>query len=238
MVVLSSCSKNNQTELKEKTIAVAVDGLAYKAAQEIKDEVKEIKEFSTLDGAVSSVESKEADLVVMDEFSAAEYIENKRRIEYEEQLSYTSEYCACFIKNNNLVNDFNRVVFDLTEDGTIQEIKDSYKQGDEYYPTLVQLPADAPIITVAVSIVGAPFCELTDTGAVVGIDIDIATLVANRLGCNLEIMVVGVDEAFRLLESNEVDFIISGVMYEAERVAYYDYSLTYFATNYYLLSRK
>ena len=125
LVVLSSCSQNNKTDLKENTVAVAVDGLASKAVQEIKDDVKEIKEFSTLDGAVSSVESKETDLVVMDEFSAAEYIENKRKIEYEKQLSYTSEYCACFIKNNDLVNDFNRVVFDLTEDGTIQEIKDS-----------------------------------------------------------------------------------------------------------------
>lgn len=237
LLILNSCDTIKNTDLAGKTVAVEVDSLSLEAAETIKSEVNTIQEFSTLDGAVSAVESKECDFVVMSEFEAAEYIENKRKIRTVKVLPFTSEFCAYFYNNDDLLNNFNRIVLDLSQDGTIQEIKDAYKSNKAYYPNLTKLSGEVPTMTIAVDITGAPYSDLTDNGTVIGIDIDIATIVANKLGYNLEIIVAGTDENFKLLEDGEVDFVISGLMYNAERSEKFDCSFSYLLTEYYLLSR-
>ncbi len=237
LIILSSCNKTKTENLMERTVAVESGSLSSEAAKMIESEVKSIEEFLTIDAAVSAVESRELDFVVMSEFEAAEYIENKRKIETVKVLNFTTDFCAYFYNNTDLLSDFNRVVLELIEDGTIEEIKNAYKSGEAYYPTLTSLSGEVPTMTIAVDIAGAPYSDLTDDGAVVGIDIDVATLIANKLGYNLEIMVVPVDESFMLLEKQEVDFIISGLMYESAREEHYDSSFSYLSTEYYLLSR-
>lgn len=237
LVISSACSKNGAIELSEQIVAIEAGSAEYSAAQELKNDVKEIQEFSTLDGAVSAVEAREVDYVVMNEFSASQYIENRRKIEVVKRLDFTTEYCAYFHNNKDLMNGFNRVVLELNEDGTIEKIKEAYKKGEAYYPELTKLSVDAPVITIAFSITGTLFCDLTDDGAVVGIDVDIATIVANRLGYNLEIMILSPDDAFSLLAEDEIDMMISGLTYEPERAKVYDCSLSYLTEHYYLLSR-
>lgn len=236
-VVLASCSKNDAKGLSDKIVAVEVDSMEYSAAQELKNDVKEIQAFSTLDGAVTAVEAREVDYVVMNEFSASQYIENKRKIKTVKHLDFTAEYCAYFHNNKDLMNDFNRAVFELNEDGTIEKIKEAYKKGEAYYPSLATISADAPVITIAFSVRGTPFCDLTDEGSVVGIDVDIATIITNRLGYNLEIMILSPDDALSLLAEDEIDMMVSGLMYEPERLGVYDCSLSYLTVYYYLLSR-
>ena len=112
LLIFPSCSNSQDVDMKEKIIAVEADSLSQKAAATIKSDVKEIKVFSTADGAVSAVESKEADFVVLDEFTSAIYIENKRKIETVKVLPFTTEFCAYFYENQDLLNKFNSIVFD------------------------------------------------------------------------------------------------------------------------------
>ena len=238
LFIFSSCSKEETLELAGKTVAVEIATSSVEAAKTIQDDVKEIQEFSSLDGAVSAVESGEVDFVVMDEFSSASYIEGKRKIKEVKILPYTTEYCAYFNKSSELVNEFNRVILELTEEGIIEEIRSSYKTGETYYPKLTKLTGDVPILTIAIPITGYPFSDLKKDGTVIGIDVDIATLIANRLGYNIELVIVSADEAFNLLGTCEVDFIISGFTYDSERAEYFNCSVTYFTENYVLLSKK
>lgn len=240
LTMFSSCNKTNvnaNVDLTGKIVAVEANSLSLSATEVLKSDVFELREFSTLDGAVSAVESKEVDYVVMSEFEVAQYIENKRKIKSVKELNFTTEFCAYFCDNADLLNNFNSIILDLIENGTIEEIKNSYKSGEVYYPTLVKLSGDVPTLTIATDIVGYPYTDLTEDGSVVGMDIDIATIVANKLGCNLEIIVVPVDEAFKLLEKGDADFIISGLMYEAERMTSYQSSFSYLTEKYYLICR-
>ena len=185
---VSSCTKDgSEVELKEKSIAVEIDSLAYDAAQTIKNEVKEIRTFSTEDGAISAVETQNADLVVLDEFSLALYNSNERAL------------------------------------------------NGSYYTDITKLPDTAPTLTMAISVGGAPYADLTESGYVVGIDVDIANIIANSLGYNLEIVVTSVDEMFNMLSEDKVDFIISGLVYEPEREPTYNASLSYLSVEYYLV---
>ena len=234
---VSACNGEKTTDMSEKIVAAEVNSNSYLAAKTIAEEVKEIKTISTEDGAVSMVESKEADFVVLDEFKSNEYIENKRKIEVVKVLDFTMDYCAYFYDNQDLLNKFNSEILSLTEDGTIEKIKESYKTGDTFYPTLKELPQNAPLLTVATDVVGFPFTDLTDDGAIVGIDIDILTIIANNLGYNLELLVLDTDEGFSMLKNGEVDLVISGLIYTEARDIIYDPSISYVSANYYLHSR-
>ena len=230
----SACVGEKKTDLSNSIVAVEVNSNSYLAAKTIKDSVKEIKTLSTEDAAVSMVESKEADFVVLDEFQSALYIENKRKIETVKVLDFTIDYCAYFHNNQDLLNKFNGEIIGLLEDGTISKIKSSYKTGETFFPELKELSEKAPVLTVATDVVGFPYTDLTDDGAIVGIDIDILNIVANRLGYNLELIVLNTDEAFNLLSKDEVDIVMSGLVYEEQRESVFDASIAYLTVNYYL----
>ena len=237
LISFSACNSENVTDMSEKTIVAEANSSSFLAAKTVKDSVKEIKEISTEDGAVSLVEAKEADFVVLDEFQSALYIENKRKIEVVKALSFTMDYCAYLHNNQDLLNRFNSEIIKLLEDGTIAKIKSSYKTGETFYPELKKLSEKSPVLTVATDVVGFPYTDLTDEGTIIGIDIDILTIVANRLGYNLELIVTTTDEAFNLLQKDEVDMVISGLVYEEHRDAVFDASICYLSVDYYLHSR-
>lgn len=235
---LSSCKNEKvEIELNEKTVAVEIDSLSYEAAKTIKNDVKEIKTFSTEDGAVAAVETKNADLLVLDEFSYSVYKANERKINFVKVIPFTTDYCIYFHNNNELLQKFNVEILGLLENGTINEIKEAYKTSDGYYPELKQLSSDAPTLTMATDIVGAPYTDLTESGYVIGIDVDIANIIANSLGYNLEIVVTSADEMFNMLNEDKVDFIMSGLMYESEREAVYNCSFSYLSVEYYIIER-
>ena len=237
LVPFSSCQKESDVDLSEKIVAVEVNSNSALAARTIKDSVKEIKEISTEDSAVSLVEAKEADFVVLDEFQSALYIENKRKIGVVKVLSFTTDYCAYLYNNQELLNKFNSEIIGLIEDGTIAEIKSSYKTGETFYPKLEKLSEKSPVLIVATDVVGFPYTDLTDDGSIVGIDIDILNIVANRLGYNLELVVTTMVDAFNLLQKEEVDMVISGLVYEEARNEVFDASICYLSVDYYLHSR-
>ncbi|MBE6752387.1 MAG: transporter substrate-binding domain-containing protein [Ruminococcaceae bacterium] len=235
---LSSCKKEEvKTELNEMSVAVEIDSLSYEAAKTIENEVKEIRTFSTEDGAVTAVETKNADLLVLDEFSYSLYKADERKINNVKVLPFTTEHCIYFHNNAELLQKFNVEILELQENGTISKIKDAYKTSDGYYPKLKQLSPEAPTIIMATDIAGAPYTDLTENGYVVGIDVDIANIITNSLGYNLEVVVTSADEMFNMLSEDKVDFIMSGLMYEEKRESEFDTSFSYSTTEYYLIER-
>jgi membrane-bound lytic murein transglycosylase MltF len=46
--------------------------------------------------------------------------------------------------------------------------------------------------------------------------------------------VLNTDEAFNLLSKDEVDIVMSGLVYEEQRESVFDASITYLSVNYYL----
>ncbi|MBQ6936208.1 MAG: transporter substrate-binding domain-containing protein, partial [Clostridia bacterium] len=140
--------------------------------------------------------------------------------------------------NTELLQKFNVELLELMENGTISKIKESYKSNGSYYTDVPELPATAPTLTMATDVVGAPYSDLTENGYVVGIDVDIANIIANSLGYNLEIVVTSFDEMFNMLNEDKVDFIMSGVMYADERGAEFDNSFSYMSVEYYLVEGK
>lgn len=236
--ILFGCSKEND-DLSEKTVAVEIDTISSTAATlELNSQVKEIMTFTTLEAAIASVESKATDYLVTDEFSSALYLENSNRLERVKVLQYTTDFHIYFNKGSAFKEKLDEAIFYYTENGEIQKIKESYKNNEDYKLTLKKLPESAPTIVVGMEIVGKPYSDLSDEGYVYGIDVDIASLLANYWGYNLEIVVTDFDKIFELLSNDEVDFIMSGMVYEEARLIDYDCSFAYVSENYEMLKRK
>ncbi len=237
---LAGCkgTENKEVETNEKIIAVKANSLEAEAVKVAFTDAKEIKTFVTEEAAVASVENEEADYVVLDEFSAQLYVDSKRKIRVVKPLSFTTDFCAYFNKESELSNRFNSTLLECIENGEIEKIKESHKSGNGGAVVLNALSDTASTLTVGVSITGAPFCDLDENGNVVGIDVDVASLVANRMGCKIEFMVLDEENHFKALAENEADFIISGLVYDSLRAESFTASLSYVSMNYSLLERK
>ncbi len=237
-ILLSSCAKSDAEVLKESTVAVEKDSYMFFASQELKDDVKEIATYTTKDAAVAAVEEKTAQFVVLDEHSLENHVKNEKKIEKVKELQYKTEFYIYFYENQKLKQDFDKVIFDLLESGEIEKIKNKHIYSEEYELPLVPLKENAKTLVMATDIPGLPYSDLNDEGFIVGIDVDIAMLIANRLGCNLEILITDFDKEFMLLKDSEADFAISGLLYNEERVKEYDCSISYLSEKYYLAKRK
>ena len=237
---LAGCKGNESraVETNEKIIAVKANSLEAEAARTAFNDAKEIKTLSTEEAAVAAVENEEADYVVLDEFSAQLYVDSNRKIEIVKFLNFTTDFCAYFNKDDKLVNRFNSVLLECIESGEIERIKASYKSGNGGAIELDALSATASTLTVGVSITGAPFCDLDENGNVIGIDVDVASLIANKMGCKIEFLVLDEETHFKILTENEADFIISGLVYDSLREESFTASLSYVSVNYSLLEKK
>ena len=237
---LTGCSGNESrvVETNEKIIAVKANSLEAEAVKVAFTDAKEIKTFVTEEAAVASVENEEADYVVLDEFSAQLYVDSNRKIEIVKSLNFTTDFCAYFNKDDKLVNRFNSVLLECIESGEIERIKASYKSGNGGAIELDALSATASTLTVGVSITGAPFCDLDENGNVIGIDVDVASLIANKMGCKIEFLVLDEETHFKILTENGADFIISGLVYDSLREESFTASLSYVSVNYSLLEKK
>ncbi len=237
VLLFSSCNKTDEDDFSDKILAVETASLSTEAAKLIRGDFGDVKEFSSRDAVVSAVETKVADYIVLDEFSAGLYMGNKRKIRFVKEISFTTDYYIYFQKGDEYVAKFNKALLELSENGTIDEIKAAYKSGEAYYPQLIELPSFAPTLTAGIAIVGEPYSDLDEAGYVTGIDVNIAELTANSLGCKLEIVVDSGESIFKMLQEGKVDFIISGLLYEEERLNEFDCTFSYLTTEYALYER-
>jgi polar amino acid transport system substrate-binding protein len=73
-----------------------------------------------------------------------------------------------------------------------------------------------------------PFEALDETGAVTGVDVELAHLIAARLGVRAEFANIGFDGLYDALQAGRVDAVISGLPYDERRTRDVIYSQPYF----------
>ncbi|QHW35389.1 ABC transporter permease subunit [Paenibacillus rhizovicinus] len=86
-----------------------------------------------------------------------------------------------------------------------------------------------------------PPYESTDAkngGDIIGLDVDIAKSIANKLGCKLEITGMDFNGLIAALQSGRVDFVMSGMSVTEERKQSVDFSNNYYAARNTIVSKK
>ena len=91
------------------------------------------------------------------------------------------------------------------------------------------LPASAETWTLAINATFPPFESITDsTDSYEGIDIDLADIIAEKLGVEMEISDMQFSALVPTLQSGRADLIISGISPTAERLEVLDFTDSYY----------
>lgn len=100
-------------------------------------------------------------------------------------------------------------------------------------------PAPFPFDSVRVAVDPSypPFASYTDAGELVGIDIDLARALAERLGLPVRIEPMGIDALFDALATDRANLVISAVRVEPWRMGDVRYTRTYYNAGLILVSR-
>lgn len=149
-------------------------------------------------------------------------------------INLTNEEYAYVVKKGNysLVNDFNRFLDEIKENGTFDSIIAKYfegvgeKQGVSI--TTSNVVNTAENFVVVTNCPFEPFEYIGTDGLIYGIDIEIAQLYALDAGLNLVVKNIDFDAIFSEVNAGYADIGMAGITTSEDRLALYDFTKPYY----------
>lgn len=136
-----------------------------------------------------------------------------------------------FPKGSSLTPQFNELIRQFGQDGTLAELERKWVAADEAGKTLPEQDWDAPNGTLRFVTSGViePFSYVGEGGVPKGYDVELALLIARELGYHLEISTIPMDSIFAAVDSGKADF--GGTLTQTpERASVCDFSDTVMPT--------
>lgn len=146
------------------------------------------------------------------------------------EIDLTSEEYAFGVDKNQpeLLEKVNAFVSKIKEDGTLDEICDKYFGGGEPTPVESAVRDDSKDqLVVATNAAFEPF-EYMQGEAYVGIDMEIASMLAEELGMELVIENMDFDAVCLSVSQQKCDIAMAGLTVNEERQEYVTFSETYY----------
>ena len=152
--------------------------------------------------AVEALKAGKVDCVIIDNEPAKAYVAANEGLKILETAYTEEEYAICFQKGNtDLKNAVNGALKELIADGSVKKIVDKYinNSGEALVGVPVKaVDTDKPNLVVATNAEFPPY-EYIDGDKYYGIDVEVAKIIADKLGYDL------------VIENIPFDSIISGV---------------------------
>lgn len=189
-----------------------------------------ITRFNKGADAVQALKQGKVDCVIIDEQPAKAYIDKNSELSILEEEFALEEYAMCVAKENTeLTAQINQALTELKEDGTLASIIDNYI-GDD---TIGKSPYVSPenverngTLTMATNAAFPPY-EYYENGKPVGIDVDMAQAVADKLGKELVVSDMEFDSIIIAVQSGKADFGAAGMTVTEDRLKNIDFTDSY-----------
>ena len=234
---LASCEGTEIISTEEKVVAVEY-GLADSINGEsfIADGFS-VVEYNSSSDVVLAVENGKADLGVVDDFQLNSYIAAGRKIKKKALCEYQIDYCVYFNSENEaLQEEFNKAIDNLSNNGTLEEIKSKNLKSVVYQQTEL-IKSDKNLVMLCdPSFPGRIY--MSNNNEIVGMDVDVAKAICNTLGYELKIKTADFDDLFTMLQEGEGDFLISATQVSDIRAEQFLLSDTYLTLNYHLIEKE
>lgn len=148
-------------------------------------------------------------------------------------VDLTEEQYAFGVDKNQpeLLEQVNAFISQIKEDGTLEEICDKYFGGGE--PTAVEsaeLDTSKDQLVVATNAAFEPF-EYTKGDAYLGVDMEIASMLADELGMELVIQNMDFDAVCLSVGQHKCDIAMAGLTISEEREEYVTFSDPYYTAS-------
>ncbi|MCR5467897.1 MAG: ABC transporter substrate-binding protein/permease [Lachnospiraceae bacterium] len=234
---------NSQTKVIESkddldgaTIGVQIGtvGDIYASDKEGDEAGTVVERYNKITDAVQALKQGKIDCVIVDEQPAIASIENESSLSILGEPFALEEYAICIAKDNDeLLNEINGALVELKEDGTIDKIIANYigddTKGSFQYVTDEDVSHDNGVLTVATNAAFKPY-EYYENGEIVGIDMDIAKAIGDKLGYEIVIEDMEFDSIINAVDSHKVDMGIAGMTKTEERLKSINFSDSYTTT--------
>ena len=240
MLGLTSCGSDvpdnrvfSIDDLEGKTIGVQLGttGDIYASDYEGDQAGTKIERYNKGADAVSSLIQGKIDCVIIDEQPAKAYLRENAELMILQEEFTLEDYAAVIAKGNeDLLNQVNQALQELKQDGTLEQIIGHYipdaTTGETNDFTYTQKVTEGEKLRMATNAQFPPY-EFYENGKIVGIDVDIAKAIADKLGRVLVIDDIEFDAIINAVSSGKAEIGLAGFTVTDERKKQINFSEPY-----------
>lgn len=212
-------------------VQLGTTGDIYASDYEGDEEGTVVERYNKGNDAVMALKQGKIDCVIIDEQPAKAFVEKNDDLEILEEDFALEEYAIAVSKDKpELTESINGALKELKEDGTIDTIISNYI-GDD---TKGQFPYESPedvdrsggTLIMATNAAFEPY-EYYAQEEIVGIDVDLARAICDKLGMELQIEDMEFDSIITAVQSGKADIGVAGMTVTEERLKNIDFTDTY-----------
>jgi len=188
-----------------------------------------VERYNKAGDALQSLLSGKIDAVLIDEQPAREFARKNKNLFIPDKAFAEESYAIAVAKNNvGLTADLNRVLADLKRDGTVGRVLKNYIGDDKgSFPPLPRIgDCRNGSLKIGTNATFPPY-EYYEKGVIVGIDADLAKIIAERLGKCAVIEDMEFDAIIPALQSGKIDMGMAGMTVTPERLKNIDFTESY-----------
>ena len=179
--------------------------------------------------AVEALKAGKVDVVIIDNEPAKSYVAANKGLKILETEYAVEDYAICFKKGSELKDAVNGALEALINDGSVKKIVDKYinNSGDALVGVPVKaVDTDKPNLVMATNAEFPPY-EYIDGDKYYGIDVEVAQIIADKLGYDLVIENVNFDSIIPGVQEGKYSMGMAGMTVTDDRVEKVDFSSTY-----------
>ncbi|SFC69560.1 polar amino acid transport system substrate-binding protein [Alkalibacterium subtropicum] len=219
-------------DLDGKTLAVKIGTTGAQFADDLAEDYDiTINQFEDSANMYEDVAAGQADAAVEDYPVMAYAIQQglPLKLPTESEEGYPVGFAVNEDQNQELLEMFNAGLENIQEDGTYDEIMDTYlvSSDDTDEAGTKETAAQMDPYIIATDVTFAPFEYQNDDNEYIGIDIDLLAAIAEDQGFAYELRPMNFSAGLQALETNQVDGMIAAMSITPEREESFDFSEPY-----------
>ncbi|MEZ3436742.1 MAG: transporter substrate-binding domain-containing protein [Lachnospiraceae bacterium] len=217
-------------DLAELTIGVQQGTTGDLACSDIVKKDSQMKRYPKGAAAVQALEAGKLDCVVIDAQPAAKFVEKSDDLKIIDGIFDDEQYAICIKKGNTeLLDGMNGALSELKSEGTLDKIIANYI-GDDIGSFTYETPEGTDhskgTLVMATNAEFEPY-EYHEGNEIIGIDVDIARAICDKMGYELKIEDMEFDSILPAVEAGKADFGAAGMTVTDERKENADFTDTY-----------
>lgn len=228
-------------DLPGKKIGVQLGTTGDIYASDYEAEGSTIDRYSKGADAILALKQGKVDCVIIDNEPAKVFVAQNNDLKILEEPFEEEEYAIAIKKGNTeLKEKIDAALEELIADGTLDQIKNNYigdGAGQSPYVSPADVKRDNGKLTMATNAEFPPY-EYMDGENIVGLDIDIAQAICDKLGMELVIDNMNFDSILAAIDSGKADVGIAGMTATDERRQSVDFSISYTTATQVIIVRK
>lgn len=177
--------------------------------------------------AVQALKQNKIDAVIIDNEPAKAFVAENEGLKILETPYEKEQYAHAFQKGSKLVAEFNQAIKELKEDGTFDAIVAYYIEGKgEAYKSPEGIEYKDKLV-MATNAEFPPY-EYYENETIIGIDVDLARAIGDKLGYQIEISDMAFDSIIGAVQAGKADFAAAGLTITDDRKEKVDFADSYY----------